>query len=109
MQLCRTPALREVFGAESVIATDVRTPPPALKAGGPFKYLDITHAEQLSRLVTEAGPSKPNVAPTPLYSIVALRACSFHSPGVVLASDEHIVHLNVCLNSSSHLEFKHWL
>mmetsp|Transcript_18449 Transcript_18449/g.46198 ORF Transcript_18449/g.46198 Transcript_18449/m.46198 type:complete len:358 (+) Transcript_18449:30-1103(+) len=50
-----TPALRARYGAENVIASDVRSAPDELKAGGPFKYLDVTQAEQLARIVTENG------------------------------------------------------
>jgi nucleoside-diphosphate-sugar epimerase len=38
------PALRERCGADSVLATDIRTPDPALAGAGPFQMLDATDA-----------------------------------------------------------------
>jgi len=49
------PALRARYGAENVIASDVRSAPPELMAGGPFHYLDVTQADQLARIVAERG------------------------------------------------------
>ena len=43
------------YGAENVIASDVRSAPPELMAGGPFHYLDVTQADQLARIVAERG------------------------------------------------------
>ena len=47
------PALRATYGADNVIASDVRKPPPGATDGGRFLYLDVTQAAELSRIVTE--------------------------------------------------------
>ena len=47
------PALRAAYGADNVIASDVRKPPPGADDGGRFLYLDVTQAAELSRIVTE--------------------------------------------------------
>ena len=46
-------SLREIYGAERVIASDVRSPPPALLHSGPFQYIDVLEMTQLSRLIVE--------------------------------------------------------
>lgn len=46
--------LRERYGAENIIATDVRTAPKELR-DGPFHYLDVTQQDQLARVVLETG------------------------------------------------------
>jgi threonine 3-dehydrogenase len=47
------PALREAYGAENVIGSDVRKPPPSMSGAGPFETLDVTNAEALARIVAE--------------------------------------------------------
>lgn len=49
--------LRKTHGAENVIATDVRSATPRMKAEGPFHYLDVTQHDQLARLVIGEGAS----------------------------------------------------
>ena len=48
------PFLRQRYGAANVLATDIRHS-PALAAGGPFAYLDVTDGAALQRLVVEHG------------------------------------------------------
>ena len=43
--------LRQMYGAQNVIATDVRSASPQMMEEGPFQYLDITQPDQLARLV----------------------------------------------------------
>eukprot|EP00962_Isochrysis_galbana_P022963 scaffold6880_cov110-Isochrysis_galbana.AAC.27 len=45
------PALREAYGAENVIGSDVRKPPLSMSGAGPFETLDVTNAEALGRIV----------------------------------------------------------
>jgi nucleoside-diphosphate-sugar epimerase len=49
------PALRARFGAEAVVASDVRMHPPGTGGGepdgGPFEYVDCTHSRQISDVV----------------------------------------------------------
>ena len=47
------PYLRGIFGAQNVVATDVRPAPPAVAESGPFAHLDVTDALALERLVKE--------------------------------------------------------
>lgn len=49
------PFLRERYGAENVIATDVRSVPGSVSEAGPFHYLDVTQYDQLARVVLEHG------------------------------------------------------
>ncbi len=49
------PYLREVYGTDNVIATDVRSPPREMMESGPFHYLDVTQYDQLARVVLESG------------------------------------------------------
>lgn len=46
------PALRAAYGPESVIASDVRPPPPAVCESGPFVPLDVTEYTELASIVT---------------------------------------------------------
>ena len=47
-----TPALREIHGADNVIATGHRTEPsPALRDGGPFEFIDVTRKETVEEMV----------------------------------------------------------
>jgi threonine 3-dehydrogenase len=45
--------LQQFYGAENVIASDVRSPPAVLVENGPFQYVDVLESTQLSRLVVE--------------------------------------------------------
>ena len=45
------PALRARFGAEQVIASDVRVPAPQAAGSGPFELLDCTRPEQIQDAV----------------------------------------------------------
>ena len=47
--------LRQMYGAQNVIATDVRSATPRMKNEGPFQYLDVTQHDQLARLVIGEG------------------------------------------------------
>ncbi len=46
-----TPALRERYGAGNVVASDIADPPPSLRDGGPFEYLDVTQREAIEEVV----------------------------------------------------------
>ena len=46
-----TPALREQYGTENVIATDIAEPCPALCDGGPFEFLDVTQKGAIGAVV----------------------------------------------------------
>jgi len=46
------PALREKYGVDRVVATDIRMPgPPTTAPQGPFEYLDCTRADQVQEVV----------------------------------------------------------
>ncbi|NOX35994.1 MAG: NAD-dependent epimerase/dehydratase family protein [Calditrichaeota bacterium] len=45
--------LRNIFGAENVIATDIKKPSDFLKATDGFHYLDVLNMDELARLVVE--------------------------------------------------------
>ena len=47
-----TPALRERYGAEGVLATDVRMRNPSgREPEGPFEYLDCTYSHQVQEII----------------------------------------------------------
>ncbi len=46
-----TPALRERYGAENVVASDIAEPPPALREGGPFEFVDVTQRGRIEEVV----------------------------------------------------------
>jgi len=46
-----TPALRERYGGENVVATDIAEPVPALRDGGPFEFLDVTQRGAIAAVV----------------------------------------------------------
>lgn len=47
-----TPALRELYGSEQVVASGRKHPPsPAIKDSGPFVYLDVTDHQALEEVV----------------------------------------------------------
>lgn len=48
-----TPRLRELYGRENVVASDIRKPGEDLLSSGPFEYLDVTDGESLRRIVEE--------------------------------------------------------
>ena len=69
-----TPRLREIYGKENVIASDLRNP---IKDDGPFELLDVTDAKKVDEIVVEyaidsivhlaallsaSGEQRPNVA-----------------------------------------------
>ncbi len=71
------PALRERYGPERVVASDLRMPPPGLDGEGPYEYIDCTHTRQietvvrrydigtiyhLAALLSAVAESKPRVA-----------------------------------------------
>ena len=45
------PALRQRYGADCVIASDLRVPPGAASGDGPFEHIDCTVAEQIRDVV----------------------------------------------------------
>jgi nucleoside-diphosphate-sugar epimerase len=47
------PALRERYGPEAVVASDIRMPAPGerLAGAGPFDYIDCTHTRQIESVV----------------------------------------------------------
>ncbi len=45
------PALRERYGAERVVASDVRMPADATREQGPFEYVDCVHIRQIDEVV----------------------------------------------------------
>ena len=47
------PHLRQIYGTESVIATDVREAPAALMESGPFMTLDVTDGAALETIVKD--------------------------------------------------------
>jgi len=47
------PALRDAYGAENVIASDVRKAPTSMFEGGPFVHLDVSPPAQASRAPSE--------------------------------------------------------
>ncbi len=48
-----TPKLREIYGKENVVASDIREPSSSLKDGGPYETLDVTDKEKMAGLVKE--------------------------------------------------------
>jgi nucleoside-diphosphate-sugar epimerase len=50
-----TPALRERYGSENVVATDIAEPSPALRDSGPFEFVDVTRREALEAVVDRYG------------------------------------------------------
>jgi nucleoside-diphosphate-sugar epimerase len=49
------PALRERFGPNNVLASDIRKPEGALATGGPFEVVDCTDQEQMEDAVATFG------------------------------------------------------
>jgi nucleoside-diphosphate-sugar epimerase len=49
------PALRDRYGADSVIASDIRMPAGGTARAGPFELLDCTEAAQIREIVTQYG------------------------------------------------------
>lgn len=47
------PYLRNIYGPEQVIASDVRSPSQEVLEDGPFQYIDVLETTQLSRLIVE--------------------------------------------------------
>ena len=45
------PALRERYGAEAVVATDIAETNPTLRKGGPFEFLDVTQRGAIAAVV----------------------------------------------------------
>jgi nucleoside-diphosphate-sugar epimerase len=45
------PALRDVYGASAVLATDIRSPDPRVAEAGPFQVLDATDARAVGQAV----------------------------------------------------------
>lgn len=46
--------MRQRYGRDNVIASDVKAPPPKLHPeNGPFKYLDVTYHDKIAQLVIE--------------------------------------------------------
>ncbi|MBC7260867.1 MAG: NAD-dependent epimerase/dehydratase family protein, partial [Chloroflexi bacterium] len=47
-----TPALRQRYGAENVVAAGHRKPPsPELRDGGPFEFIDVTRRETIEAVI----------------------------------------------------------
>jgi len=49
------PYLRKKYGADNVIASDIKTPGRNKNNGGPFVYLDVLQKDSLARVVLEYG------------------------------------------------------
>jgi nucleoside-diphosphate-sugar epimerase len=49
------PALRDRYGAENVLASDIRPPEGALAAGGPFEVVDCTRHDAMAHAVKTFG------------------------------------------------------
>jgi threonine 3-dehydrogenase len=49
------PALREKYGRDNVIATDIRRPNDEFKNSGPYRYLNIENSEEVEALVVNEG------------------------------------------------------
>jgi len=47
------PALRERFGDDNVLATDIREPSPALAAAGPYEILDCTDHDAVDKTIVD--------------------------------------------------------
>ena len=45
------PALRERYGADNVVATDIEESNPTLREGGPFEFLDVTQRGAIGAVV----------------------------------------------------------
>lgn len=48
-------ALRQKYGQDSVLATDIIQPSPAVKGSGPFEALDVTRREDLDKVLRKHG------------------------------------------------------
>lgn len=73
------PHLRQIYGAENVLASDVRSPPPDLFEAGPFHYINVLETTQLSRLVVEEGID------TIVHLVAILSATGEKDPQLALA------------------------
>jgi len=49
------PELRKKYGAQRVVATDIKEPPPELKEAGPFERLDVTSPEDIATAIKRYG------------------------------------------------------
>lgn len=49
------PALRERYGRDTVIASDLRMPPASSSADGPFEHLDCTRIRQIQDVLSRHG------------------------------------------------------
>lgn len=49
------PALRDRYGADRVVASDVRIPGTGEAAGGPFEHVDCTHIREIDHAVRRHG------------------------------------------------------
>jgi nucleoside-diphosphate-sugar epimerase len=45
------PALRERFGADNVVASDIRMPPSGSLSNGPFEYVDCQHLHEIESVI----------------------------------------------------------
>ncbi len=45
------PALRDRYGADNVVASDIRVPPKQVTSNGPFEYLNCTDARQIREAI----------------------------------------------------------
>jgi len=48
-----TPLLRERYGKDSVVASDIRDPSPSLEDEGPFVRLDVTDRDKVNEVIDE--------------------------------------------------------
>jgi nucleoside-diphosphate-sugar epimerase len=48
-----TPRLRELYGRENVVASDIKRPDEELFSSGPFEHLDVTDAGKLRQVVED--------------------------------------------------------
>ena len=47
--------MREMWGTNSVVASDVKSPPRSFFDSGPFQYVDVVDRDQLARVILENG------------------------------------------------------
>ncbi|PCJ79598.1 MAG: NAD-dependent epimerase [Flavobacteriales bacterium] len=71
-----TPALRNIYGTDNVIACDLKEPGPDFKESGPFFYSDVLDKENISSIVEKNGV-------TQIYHLAAyLSAKAEHNPAM---------------------------
>ena len=93
-----TLALRQKYGDDQVVASDLRPLPPALRTSGPIEYLDVTNREAFAALVRQYQVST-------IYHMAAiLSATGEEKP--ILAWDVNIGGLNNVLEVAREMGVK---